>query len=277
MFGYVSASIRELDKQQLTRYNSVYCGICRRIREQASQTARLTLSYDMAFLALLLMSLYEPEETVGPNACILHPIKKRPWVDNEYIRYAADMNILLAFHKYRDDYTDERSRRALFMGRKLRPHVEVIQRQWPRQVRAIRFGLEELTRLEQSNFADIDAVANCFGHLLGSIFEYKHDHWSWPLQEMGQALGRFIYLADAAQDYEKDKKSGNYNPYIAAGISDPVIWEEHLVLAMGRCTHYFEKLPLVQDKKILDNILYSGVWTHLRKRRKEAAQDAGSV
>ena len=76
MFGYVSASIKELDKEQLRRYNSIYCGICRQIREQTGQFARLTLQYDMAFLATLLMSLYEPEETGGPNACILHPIHK---------------------------------------------------------------------------------------------------------------------------------------------------------------------------------------------------------
>jgi hypothetical protein len=28
-------------------------------------------------------------------------------------------------------------------------------------------------------------------------------------------------------------------------------------------------LPLVQDKALLDNILYSGVWTNIRGKRKE--------
>ena len=41
---------------------------------------------------------------------------------------------------------------------------------------------------------------------------------------------------------------------------------------MGRCTEYFEKLPLVQDKSILDNILYSGVWTNFRRTGKEAGR-----
>ena len=30
---------------------------------------------------------------------------------------------------------------------------------------------------------------------------------------MGRHLGRFIYIADAAEDYEKDAKRGNYNPF----------------------------------------------------------------
>ena len=43
---------------------------------------------------------------------------------------------------------------------------------------------------------------------------------------------------------------------------------------MGRCTGCFEKLPLVQDKAILDNILYSGVWMELhRQQRKDQRKE----
>ena len=48
-------------------------------------------------------------------------------------------------------------------------------------------------------------------------------------------------------------------------------WDQYLVLAMGRCTDYFERLPLVQDKKLLDNILYSGVWIEYRRRQRKIA------
>ena len=95
MFGYVTASLGEMTQQQQERYGGVYCGICRCIKAQASQTARLGLSYDITFLSLLLMSLYEPEEETGRNHCILHP-KRRNWIENEYVRYGADMNVALA-------------------------------------------------------------------------------------------------------------------------------------------------------------------------------------
>ena len=90
MFGYVNISRKELEDSRQKRFNSVYCGVCRRIREQSGQLSRLGLRYDIAFLSTLLMSLYEPEETSGRNAGHLHPITKRPWVDNEFIRYGAD-------------------------------------------------------------------------------------------------------------------------------------------------------------------------------------------
>ena len=57
MFGLVSVNMKELSKAEKARYNAVYCGICRGIRQECSQLARLGLSYDMAFLALLPMSL----------------------------------------------------------------------------------------------------------------------------------------------------------------------------------------------------------------------------
>ena len=62
MFGYVSANWKELNDAQKKRYQAAYCGVCRRIREQSGNVSRLGLSYDMAFLGLLLSSLYEPEE-----------------------------------------------------------------------------------------------------------------------------------------------------------------------------------------------------------------------
>ena len=96
MFGFVVASLQELSEEEKNRYQAVYCGICRAIRDADGQLCRLGLSYDMAFLALLLTSLYEPEEQNGSGRCIAHPAKRRPWADNEYIRYAARMNVALA-------------------------------------------------------------------------------------------------------------------------------------------------------------------------------------
>lgn len=68
MFGYVTASWKELTKEQRDRYGSIYCGICRGIRQNSGNPARISLSYDMAFLGALLMSLYEPEEQSGKSA-----------------------------------------------------------------------------------------------------------------------------------------------------------------------------------------------------------------
>lgn len=270
MFGYVSANFGELTKEQKQRYNSIYCGICRQIRIRSGQITRLGLSYDMAFLATLLMSLYEPEETYGKRACALHPLKPRAWVDNGYVRYAADMNVALAYYNFLDDWEDDGKHSAKLMAELFSKHLPEIENRYPRQCEAIQNCIAELSRLEKAGCANPDEPAACFGELMGELLTYEEDIWAPTLRQMGQALGRFIYLLDGALDYEKDEKKGKYNPYLAMGTGkDWARWEEYLVLTMGRCTANFEKLPLVQDKDLLDNILYSGVWVNYRRNRKE--------
>lgn len=278
MFGFVQANIGELTKEQLSRYNAIYCGVCRGIREQSGQTARLGLQYDMAFLALLLMSLYELEEQTGKRACALHPARPRAWVNNDFVRYAADMNVALAYYKALDDEADEGHPGAALQKRIFGKHLEDIEKTYPRQCRAMAACISELRALEKAQCPNPDEPAACFGKLMAELLVYQEDLWTNALREMGMALGRFIYLADAAIDYRRDKKKKQYNPFLAMGMEeDWTAWEQYLVLAMGRCTDYFERLPLVQDKDILDNILYSGVWLEYRRRQRGEHHDRRSV
>ena len=273
MFGYVTANLRELSEAQKTRYGSIYCGICRRIHAQSGSVARLGLSYDIAFLAALLMSLYEPEETSGKNSCLPHPITKKPWVDNPYIRYGADMNVALSYYQLLDDWNDDKKLSAKVLSGSMEAAAKEIAQRYPRQCGAMETCIARLSRLEQEGCDNPDLCAGCFGDLMGELFVYEEDLWAPTLRQMGNALGRFVYLLDAAIDYGKDEKKGSYNPFLTMGTGkDWDRWEQYLVLTMGRCTEYFEKLPLVQDKDLLDNILYSGVWTGCRRARKKEDQ-----
>ena len=269
MFGYVMANLSEMEKSRRKRYAQVYCGICRGIRSQCSQSCRMALSYDMAFLSMLLMSLYEPEESGGKHACMLHP--GRSWTDNIYIRYGADMNVALAYYKALDDYEDEGKITAKFLCGLFGKELERIQATYPRQCRAISEGISALNRLEKDGCANPDEPAGCFGKLMGELLVYEEDLWAPTLRKLGEALGRYIYLADAAVDYHRDDKKKQYNPFLAMGMqADWHAWEQYLVLAMSRCTDAYERLPLVQDKDILDNILYSGVWIEYRRRQRRS-------
>ena len=271
MFGYVNVNWKELPEAGKKRFGSVYCGVCRRIREQSGQISRLGLRYDIAFLSTLLMSLYEPDEESGPNACALHPISRRPWVDNEYVRYGADMNVALAYYNCLDDWQDDRKPGAKAMAGVFGKNMSRIEKDYPRQCGAIAECIKKLSLLEKENCPSPDETANCFGALMAELLVYREDFWAPTLREMGFHLGRFIYLLDAAVDFSQDKKYGKYNPYIAMGMAseDWARWEDYLVLTMAKCTQCYERLPLVQDKDILDNVLYSGVWLHCKAGKKE--------
>lgn len=274
MFGFVTASIKELDPAQQDRYGGIYCGICREIKVRATQTARLGLSYDMAFLSLLLMSLYEPEEESAPLRCAAHPFRRRVWIDNEYVRYAADMNVALAYHNLMDDWQDDGKMSAKLLANSFEKVLPDIEARYARQCKAISDCLHELRALEKANCPNPDEPAACFGKLMAELLVYQEDMWAPTLRQVGFHLGRFIYMADAAVDYRADKRKGKYNPFLAMGTGeDWARWEEYLVLAMGRCTANYEKLPLVQDKALLDNILYSGVWVNFRGKGAKAREE----
>ena len=270
MFGFVTASVKELDQAQQDRYGGVYCGICCGIKDCATQTARLGLRYDMAFLALLLMSLYEPQEKHLPLRCAIHPLRRKELVDNEFIRYAADMNVALAYYQCLDDWNDEKKHSAHLMANHLKKRMGLLEEAYPRQCAAIRDCIARLTELEHSGCDNADLPANCFGELMAELLVWKEDLWATYLRQMGMALGRFIYLADAVTDFDKDRKKGRYNPLRS---EDTERWDDYLVLAMGRCTEFYEKLPLVQDKPLLDHILYSGVWMNFRKKKQQEEHD----
>ncbi len=274
MFGLAVASAEELTQAQLARYRAIYCGICRGMREEGSSLCRLGLSYDMAFLALLLNSLYEPEESSGHNACLPHPVRQRDWVDTPYVRYAAQMNIALAYYNAMDDWQDDHKLSARLQAKLFGHTYPAIREKYPRQCAAIEACIQQLGELERQACPNPDIPANCFGQLMGELLVFQEDLWAPALRQMGHALGRFIYLADAAVDYRRDRRRKKYNPFLAMGMpEDFQRWEQYLVLSMAACTDCYERLPLVQDKSLLDNILYSGVWINYRNRQRKSQEE----
>ena len=68
--------------------------------------------------------------------------------------------------------------------------------------------LDEICRLEDENCTNIYACADAFGKILGNVICHGIDDAgvSRPLYEIGFHIGRWIYLIDAVDDIEKDKK-----------------------------------------------------------------------
>ena len=146
MFGYITANLTELSQPEKDRYGEVYCGICRAMGKEASQLSRLGLRYDMAFLALTLLSLYEPEEEKRTARCLTHPLHARPYTCSEIITYTADMNIALAYYKCLDDWNDDKKYSAKLLANAMEPYAERIAEKYPRQCGTLQRCLTELNR-----------------------------------------------------------------------------------------------------------------------------------
>ncbi len=280
MFGYVVAPLEALDEQDQLRYREAYCGLCRRLGRLHGASARFSLTYDMTFLALLLHSLYEPEEASGSGRCLPHPIRERAWSSSSATDYAADMTIALTYFKCLDDWQDERSVVKRGYAAMLRNRFAPVQARWPRQCAAIEEGVQAYSALEKQS-APGGEVCACFGRLLGEVFVWREDEWSATLRAMGAYMGQFICLMDAALDYEKDTRAKRYNALQALSLA-PAEARDALMTLMGRATALFERLPLEQDLALLRSILYAGVWQQYnaalqKAEHKENHHGTGSV
>lgn len=259
MFGYIQANMADLSESEQTRYRSAYCGLCRTLGTRHGFTSRLSLTYDLTFLTLLLSSLYEPAERSGECRCVVHPCKKHTFMTNEITHYAADMTIALTYHKCLDDWEDERKFSRKCYAASLEKSYERVKLDWPEQCAAIEQCIGELSVIEKNQRCDPDAAAKCFGKLMEAVFLYQKDMWEDSLRMLGNGLGQYIYLADAAIDLPHDKRHNNFNPLKELAASQEDL-RPTLTMVLGEASTGFERLPLVQDIHLLRNILYSGLW-----------------
>ena len=259
MFGYVRANLNDLSEQEKTRYRAFYCGLCQALGERHGQRGRMTLSFDMTFLTMFLGSLYEPEEKAGEMRCVPHPARPHPFVRTEITDYAADMTVALSYFKCLDDWQDDRKPAAKAGADLLSRCYDAVKERWPVQTAVMETSLRELSEVEKRRVESPDAAAGAFGKLMGGLFVMKDDYWRGALRAFGTSLGRFIYLADAACDYDKDRKSGSYNPVVLMGRA-PEDMRDMLMQTLGAASIAFESMPMLRDEHILRNVLYSGIW-----------------
>ena len=226
----------------------------------------------MAFLALVLGSLYESPEEAAEGRCLVHPLKRRAYVSSECVAYAADMNVALAYYKFQDDWNDDRNVAGRAAAAALEAPLRGVRERHPRACAAIEQNMAAIGALERAaagkekadaqlreQAANPDAAANLFGLLLGEVFAWREDYWADDLRKLGARLGKFVYLMDAVVDFEDDARSGSYNPLVSLGASPEDMREDLEMLASG-AAEAFERLPLERDVHLLRSVLYAGMW-----------------
>ena len=124
--------------------------------------------------------------------------------------------------------------------------------------------------LERQHSSDLDRASSLFGRLMAALFTPEQDRWTETLGQIGDTLGRFIYVMDACLDQASDQKHGRYNPVAEfERVNGRFDGGLTLTMLIGDCSLAFERLPLEQDLDLLRNILYSGVWSKWAAARKQ--------
>ena len=286
MFGYVRPALERLGQEQKDAYQSAYCGLCHALGKRHGPLARLTLQYDFTFLAILLTA-GEGEGGCVCRRCPANPFRKpRACLAGRQMDAAADQSVILTWHKLSDDVDDH----GFFTGLPYRFVRRLFRRSYRRAAEAqpgfdarTREGLIRLRALEEAGSPELDRAADAFARILSCAAQaVPKEGERRALEQLLYHLGRWVYLMDAWDDLDEDRKKGRYNPLDARFRGQARENREYLeatathslrlagsaasLLELGRWTPVVENvlylgLPAVQSA-VLD-----GRWKEIRKGR----------
>lgn len=273
MFGFVKPDQGMLLGRDYAFYKATYCGICRQMKAHTGVLSPIFLTYDSVFLALVRM-VFEDKKNIGARRgrCLAHPLKKRPMLlPNKATEYTAKVFALLSYYKMKDDLADEGAltRIGLAPARPLLAHARKKAAEYAELESVIADRLAEITRLEKEKCASVDTCAHPFGELLGALFCHGlSGEDAIVTRELGYRLGKFIYAADAAKDYEEDRKKGRFNPYVLSYEGKELTKENKETIRTAlilECTRMEAAVNLLDFRgsytleALIRNIIYNGL------------------
>ncbi len=267
MFGYLQIEKEELLVREFEAYNAVYCGLCKQMGRDYSFLTRLTLSYDCTFYAMLLMSLHTSCTGFKDGRCTCNPLKKCKFAcsGNDDYSKAAAFSIISVYYKLIDDINDSGFFKSLF-SRIVKPYFshqrKKAQKRYPWLDDIVSDMMKKQAEAEEDKSCPVDLAAEPTAEMLAKIFakDGADELESRVLYEFGYNIGRWVYLMDAADDIEKDKKASAFNPFIDKNGADVDYNMISLTLnqCLARAYDAYNLLDIRDFKGILDNMLLRG-------------------
>jgi len=264
MFGFIRIEDNELKVKELRLYKAYYCSLCRQIAEY-SHVARLMLSYDMVFLALLLESrIYSKNKLCKKR--LFNDCRKE--CGDEKIDYAAAVSIILQYHKLKNDYIDGERKKILPMYaiekgfNKARDKFPIISSQ-------IDVAMIELYRLEKMKCSDYSTLIKCFSGMFEVIIQEASSLTtnSDIKSKLIYNVASWIYLFDMYVDIEKDTSTGDFNAIILNGGDKEAKKNiyEILITVLKEAESLSNLLPYSNETSIIQNIVSYGLPMQMKK------------
>ena len=263
-------------------YRAIYCGLCKELGREFGPLARLTLSYDFAFLALLDLALRPEKPCFAQERCVASPLRKHGCCQSaQGLGFSAHVAMILLHHKLVDNIRDSKGLHRLG-ARVLKgiysPAYRRAAAAYPQVDAVWRQAMEDQNRLEDRSCALVDEACEPTAQALGQISEMLSEDPGQRrvLFRFGYLLGRWIYLMDALDDLQEDWESGGYNAFLLAhqellqqaSPNWTAIREQakgSLYLTVGELAKTFELLEVKRYQTILSNVVYLG----LRERSRQ--------
>ena len=223
MFGYIKPLMPELKLKEHELYKAFYCGLCKTMGKKISVFSRITLSYDMVFLCLIRSALTGENIELTPFRCKLKPTKKRLLVKtNDALIYSSCVSAILSYYKCIDDINDTKNKVKKIFIRLALPLFSHMKKRackyYDGLEEKIKSPLSKLNALEKSGQGSVEAAAAYFAELMQEVASFGlsegTDGAELIAKSIGYHLGRWLYIIDALDDFERDRETGEYNPFV---------------------------------------------------------------
>lgn len=216
MFGYIRPYMPYVYQKDNILYKAFYCGLCKSIGKSCGFRARMSLSYDMTFLTAFLHNIKNIDVQMKKERCVLHWIVPHPVIqDDAIMQYVAATNIILTYYKLQDDIVDEN--KGKFKQSFFKKGYQQAKKKYPKIEETVAKYMQILHTLEREKCSSIDRIADPFGCLVREIIALNlEDKMSNAIAKVAYNIGKWIYLIDALDDYDKDIQRQNYNPFYIA-------------------------------------------------------------
>lgn len=272
MFGYIRPFKPELKLCEYDLFEAVYCGLCKHLSRSFGRLSSLSLSYDFTFITILSLGLSSEPATFKDCRCTVNPLKKKKCLSScQQLEFCASTAMLMIYYKVKDDLAD-----SPFAGKlktaPLLPFAAASHKKaaaaYPVMDQIISDAMQKQFQTEKELTSSLDRAADPTAMALAQICEFLSEDADQKrvLYRFGYLLGRYVYLADALDDLEKDQKSLSYNPFLYRFQKEEFSLAEMkhaaqgaINLTIGEIAPAYELLDIKHYKSILDNIIYLGL------------------
>lgn len=248
LFGYIKVDRANLLGKEYEAYKGVYCSLCRQLGRDYSIFARFILNYDCTFYAVLALDLADTPPCYEQGRCRFNPLKKCNYAQSETkaLSLAAALSVTSAYYKLKDNLIDSPWYKRIAY-RMVQPFFaswrKKAAKKYPLIDDIVSRMLNAQIAAESSADCVLDMAAEPTAVMLKEMCELLVDEITLRdgldaektnriLGTTSYFLGRWIYLIDAADDYEKDKKHGCFNPYLLPSTSTEDL-SEHIEASLN--------------------------------------------
>ncbi len=275
MFGYVTVDKSEMLFKDFEAYKAIYCSLCKQLGKDYTFLSRFILSYDCTFYAVLALSLNDSCCGFCSGKCKFNPLKKCNYIKSgeEALSKAAALSIVSVYYKLKDNIADGGFFEKLlcylllpffshWRKKAMKNHPEI--------EKAVKKMSASQFEVEKDKNCSIDKAAEPTAKMLSDVLsllvessDENSDNIKRVLSSFGYFLGKWIYLIDAANDFEDDLKSGSFNPYIIAYNSEKVAHLNDINASLDHCLSEcllsYNLLEIKHFNRIIDNVLIYGL------------------